>query len=489
MTEPYRIAIAGGGFSGTLVLANLVAQARGPLAIELFEKNDEPARGVAYGTTDTIHLLNVRTSRMGAIAGEPDHFHRWLKSKKGKAQAALIWPGQPIDGEGYAPRALYAAYLSHLWEEALADAKKKNISVTLRRAELRDAQAADHLTLQVEENGEAENVQTDALVLATGNSPPRRFAFEQGLSGNPRYVPDIWQPAGTLFPQAAGELSPESRIIIIGTGLTTVDAILTLQKHGYPGHITAISRHGHLPAVHIHLDSYPSWEWTVNPGSAPETLTGMVREFREELSVAAQQDYDWRSVVDSLRPVTQALWQRLAVDEKRRFMRRLLTLWNVHRHRMAPDIGAQIEALKASGRLSVVAGNITGASEDGDELRIHYRPRGRLHAQTIQADLLLNCTGPNYDIARSDNALLKNLYVRGLITPSPLGMGLEMNGDGSAAGSPAIFPIGPLCIGQLLECTAVPELRDQAAHVAKAVLARAKYSDEKSNSSPIVARA
>ena len=42
---------------------------------------------------------------------------------------------------------------------------------------------------------------------------------------------------------------------------------------------------------------------------------------------------NWRQVIDSLRPITPALWRRLETNERERFMRHLRPFWEVHRHR------------------------------------------------------------------------------------------------------------------------------------------------------------
>lgn len=459
-SELPRVAIAGGGFSGTLILANLVARADAPLEVELFEP-DEPAKGAAYGTAETAHLLNVRADRMGAFDGRPGHFYEWLETGEGKAAAAKH--GYAPSPDSFAPRMVFAAYLKHILDEALVSAKQKNIAVNIHRTLLVDAEiTGGKLSLALQTGG---RLSARALALATGNAPPRRFAFGEKLGG--RYVADTWK-AGDAFPRGVDKLSAHDTVAIIGTGLTAIDAVLTLMTHGFPGKVAAISRHGHLPAAHAPFAPHPAWEWVTHPEKAPKTAREMCRDFRREIARAGE----WRAAVDSLRPVTQTLWQRLSDGEKRKFMRHLFTLWNVHRHRMAPEIAAQLSALEKSGRLEILAGKILDAGPQQDGMSISWRPRGRAEAQTLKAALLLNCTGPDYDIMKSPNALLRNLAARGLIAPDAIGAGIRPP-------APPLFPIGPLCVGERLECTAVPELRSQAASVAAAILDHLKYMDEK----------
>ncbi|MBU6429896.1 MAG: FAD/NAD(P)-binding protein, partial [Cyanobacteria bacterium REEB65] len=76
--RPPTIAIVGGGCSGALVAAQLLRNSTGPLRILLIEQNPPAGLGIAYGTTERRHLLNVVAGNMSAFPAEPDHFVRWV---------------------------------------------------------------------------------------------------------------------------------------------------------------------------------------------------------------------------------------------------------------------------------------------------------------------------------------------------------------------------------------------------------------------------
>ena len=63
-------------------------------------------------------------------------------------------------------------------------------------------------------------------------------------------------------------------------------------------------------------------------------------------------------MVDALRPITPALWQQLPLPEQRRFLQHLTSYWDVHRHRIAPEIDAVIQSLIDGGQLRILAGRI-----------------------------------------------------------------------------------------------------------------------------------
>ncbi|MEJ7618700.1 MAG: FAD/NAD(P)-binding protein [Pyrinomonadaceae bacterium] len=108
------IAIIGGGLSGTLVAAHLLARKlmsdarRRPLRVVLIERAaDQLGRGVAYGTSDRVHLLNVPACNMSAFADEPDHFLRWCDRR-----------GISITRDTFVPRMIYGEYLPDVLQEA-----------------------------------------------------------------------------------------------------------------------------------------------------------------------------------------------------------------------------------------------------------------------------------------------------------------------------------------------------------------------------------
>jgi uncharacterized NAD(P)/FAD-binding protein YdhS len=424
-----RIAIIGGGFSGAMALVNLVNLARMPLDIDWFEPREMPGRGIAYRTKDHNHLLNVQAARMGAFPDRPDDFFQWLKTRDGQKSAAAIYPNT-IKPDSYLPRALYGVYLEGVVKAAREKAISKNITINLH------AKTITALDFQ----------NYDAIVLATGNLPPRDFKFSTA-------IPDGWNYNFSTLPEKSG-------VVIIGTGLTMIDTVITLKHRGYEGAITAISRNGLMPVIHNHAQAYPAWGWVQSPQTAPRSALGLLRGLKAEVRKAQIKGYDWRAVIDSLRPVTQIIWQNLDETEKKKFMRRLSSFWNIHRHRVAPEIADQIAQMQKQNRLKIIAGTLTDINTVQSAYNVVYRARRKRDAQSLKAGLVLNCTGPDYSV--------KSAPLLAGLTPGPLGMGLAINADGSAANTAPgrIYPMGALLVGELLECTAVPELRAQARDIA-----------------------
>jgi len=426
-----RVAIVGGGAGGALQALHL--KRAGIDDLVLIERSRAPGRGVAYSTTRPEHLLNVPARRMSAFADDPEHFVRWFADRAGGT------------AECYAPRMLYGDYLAGL----LAEAGVETVS----------GEAVDLGPEGVRLAG-GRAIPADTVVLAPGNLKP---ATPRGI--DPAALGELWvdDPWAKDFAEGLGA---DDTLLLLGTGLTAVDAALTLDALGFPGRILAVSRRGLAPRAHG-----PREPLAAPREDLPPACTAMLRRVR-----ARSEEIGWRAAVYELRTVTQQLWGSAPEAERRRFLRHLRPWWDVHRHKLAPAVGARIEALQAVGRLTVAAGRLVSVRRDGGEVAVCLRPRGGGEAGTIRVARIVNCTGPEADIARSGEPLLAALLEAGTIAADPLRLGIAVDEecrvlDAQGRASDRLFAIGPVTKGTFWESVAVPDIRTQAARVA-ALIAR-----------------
>ena len=240
----------------------------------------------------------------------------------------------------------------------------------------------------------------------------------------------------------------------------------------HQGKIDAVSRRGLFPLPHQSTKPYPAF---LTPDIAPKTIRGLLQRLRREVQTAAVQGYDWRSVVDSLRPITQQLWQQLPRVEQRRFLRHATPYWDVHRHRIAPEIGKVVQAMLDSGQLTITAGRIQDYQAAPDAVAVTVRQRQTKANRVLQVSRVVKCTGVETDYRQSPQSLIANLRTQGLIRPNEIGLGLDTAADGAvfdAQGnrSTLLYTLGTPRKGNLLETIAVPELREQAQALAATVL-------------------
>ncbi len=436
-----RVAIIGGGFSGTLVAIHLLRGKR-PVHIDLIDPRTA-GRGLAYSTVWDDHLLNVPAVRMSAFGSEPMHFLHWLHAN-GK-------PAAPPDF--FAPRKLFGAYIQDLLQTSVRDAVPRSRF----RQHYAEACAVSHDGLQarlVLSNGE--RVQADKVVMATGNPAP---GLLQGAPAG--YYGSPWV-SGALAGPFDKEHHPQQQILLIGAGLTAVDAFLALEGQGYRGRVHCVSRRGKLPHPHTFYHPLPDPYVAPPHAGARELLRAIRRSVRE----AESRGVDWRAVIDSLRNVTNDIWCAMEPVEQRRVLRHLKTWWDIHRHRMAPAIGARVAAAREHGQLCVHAGRVRRllACEGGIRAEIIQRDGTPL---TLDVDRAISCTGSEEDYRRLTNPLIQCLLGTERIAPNYIGKGLRTNSygvlvDADGVTTDWLLTLGPTRVGGLFETTAVPELRKQA---------------------------
>lgn len=427
------VAIVGGGASGTLQALHLIRAGAGP--VTMIERSRVPGRGVAYSTGRPEHLLNVTARRMSAFPDDPEHFARWYGAQGGR----------PDD---YAPRMLYGDYL----EQLLAEASPAPV---IMHGEAIDISSGGAVKL-----ADGSSVQADTVVLAPGNFTP---ATPRGIDAGTLdrlWVADPW--AGDI----GKGLKQDDTVLLLGTGLTAVDAILTLDALGFTGRILALSRRGLAPRGHAEREAMGAPAEAPPPACVP-LLRGVRRRSAE---------IGWRSAIHELRSVTQGLWAGAPLAERERFLRHLRPWWDVHRHRIAPPVAARVAALEKEGRLQFAAGKLVSAQAEGDRATIRFRRRGTDAVETVSAARIVNCTGPETDIVRSDEPLLKALLAAGRIRPDPTRIGLEVDLDcraldASGRASDRLYAIGPVTRGAFWESVAVPDIGVQAQHVAARICA------------------
>ncbi|GBR08067.1 hydroxyacylglutathione hydrolase [Acetobacter oeni LMG 21952] len=317
----------------------------------------------------------------------------------------------------------------------------------------------------VVELASGEKLRAAQTVLALGHFPPVDVPeVGAGVVEAGAYRRDPWGGAGPL---PAPDLRPDLAVALIGTGLTSIDMLLSLRGSGHRGEITMISRHGLLSRGHAPFEplSAPVLPLTTQP----ETLA-YFKTFRKAL----REGCDWRAATDSLRSVSCALWEKLSFREKYLFRRHLFHYWSVSRHRMAPGIAATIRMELADGRLKVRRGYVQSVMRGRDGAVLTLRTGGG----TACADFgrVINCTGPDTQYRRVVSPLLSGLFDNGLAREGDLGVALALDSDGrvmdaSGVPHPSLYAIGPMRAGALFETTAIPEIRQQASDLAALVAA------------------
>jgi uncharacterized NAD(P)/FAD-binding protein YdhS len=386
-------------------------------------------------------LLNVRAKDTSAYPDDPEHFLEW----------ARLNHNTDASPDDYLPRSVYGQYVASLLQQEIERHPGQIEHVQDEALSL--ARVGDTAEIRLR-SGRA--LFADKVVIAFGNFPPGDPRLPGRTPHSQRYVSNPWTSS------ALGDVAQDNSVLLVGSGLTSVDVAITLRARGFRGIIHILSRRGLLPQTHKATAPWPPF-WD---DQSPRTVRGLLRLIRTQMEAAERAGSGWRAVIDSFRPFTQEIWRRFSFTERRRFLRHVRPYWDVHRHRVAPAIGTRLALQIQDGQIEIHAGRIKTYAEDFDGVDLTYRTRESGQLERLRVDRVINCTGPESDCRKVDDPLLTNLLRQKLARPDSLFLGLDVSPDGglvdaSGVTSDLFYTLGPVRKGSLWETIAVPELRVQ----------------------------
>ncbi|WP_445165964.1 FAD/NAD(P)-binding protein [Mycolicibacterium sp. Dal123E01] len=464
-TRPDHIVVVGGGFSGTMAAVNIARLTERPVRITVVNTLGPVGRGVAYAVRRPEYLLNVAARNMSAFPHEPDHFLDWLRTRSEFEQTPEIELR-----ERFVAREIYGDYLRSIAQHHLqSPGEGAHATSTLVNGEAVDVEPAGVRCRVRLTDGSL--IEADRVVLATGNEPPAPLPGAEQLTDHPAWVANPWQAWEQRLPPYDGT------VVLLGTGLTAVDAIITLRALGWLGCIHAISRHGWFPQSHFRGIEYPEFP----PADVDLSALGLPRLLmlvEEHCARLHSLNANPAIIVDKLRPYTQQIWAAFSREERLAFAKDHAARWNVFRHRIAPELYSQITSSQLTGQLRVHAASITNLAPSGGRIQVDVAD-----GQSVHGDLVINATGPSTRFTATRSVLLQNLLRRGLIAPDTTDLGAVIDTDHTALTdsgerSPWLLLLGPLLRGTYWETIAVPELRVQARRVAETILGSVRAEQE-----------
>ncbi len=404
MRAPERtIVIIGGGFCGTVLAANLLRRPPNqPTRIVLVEQQPEIGRGVAYQPSSGECLLNVPASRMSADSRDPAQFVRFAQRRMGK-----------VGAEDCLPRRFYGEYLQDRLQVSMQTApghvRFERVLGQARRVQ--PVQSTDSFLVEVLGQG---RLRAEDVVLACGDPPPVCPTFASRLEGEPNYCGD---------PYREGALRADAQtLVVMGTGLTAADTILIATTLNPNITIHAISRHGLFPSVQGG-GHFPASEMDILSvlEDAPLSARRILGQRRSLARDVEQRGGDWRDAITLVRYSAPRIWERLPLEERKRFLRHARIHWDIRRHRLAPAVAARLRALREAKQLHVRAERILGIESEGEGLAVRWRPRGTAETALQTVDPVANCIGAYQRLEQCRDALLKDLLASGLAMIDPLG--------------------------------------------------------------------
>jgi uncharacterized NAD(P)/FAD-binding protein YdhS len=428
----HPVIIVGGGAAGVWMAVWL---AHGGLKdIIIVEPRADLGRGLAYSASDARHLLNVTVSKMDShLVPGIEGFGAWLAGRGLEAP------------EGYHPRSHFGDYMEHV----VARLRGRCDLDHRRHKAIELSRKADSFVVGLDDGS---SIRARHVVVAVGNLKPRRLAL--GLP-HARIVEDPWNLTRESIGTARDAL-------VAGTGLTAIDAVISLIAANPDMRITLAANRPFTPPPDIGTDSWPGAD--ALKSAPPSALwREVVRELRRQPDDAA-----WIRVIEGVKGQAQRLWQGWTTAQRASFIRHGLRHWLHHRHRAPPPAHRLMQRLLDSGQATLRQGRVSDIWIAGDRID------AVIGDQRLSADLVVNATGPS--VIPHDDAFLASALVQDLLRPDPLGLGLAVGPTGAALGStgqaiPGLWVLGAWTRGTFFEVVPVPVIRRQAGNLATRILA------------------
>lgn len=438
----------------------------------LVEKSTTLGAGVAYGTTDDGHLLNMRAATMTLDLDRPDDFVTWLGDKLGPKGAET--------GDAYIPRWLFARYLRHRLNEGLEKGARAGLGITVLTGTVTDCDLRDgRVVLQASQPLPP----FDYVVLCPGDLPSTHY---QEFRLHPRYINSPWQEGGL------SALPTTARVGILGAGLTAVDVLISLEAQGHRNEAVCFSRRYPFPTVQPRTYTPHTSRYLTQQRLGQQTdgyrrhlgLAEVVALFRAELeqelgtTIAWEQilrgpqgdpleglradiaraeagAVRWYEVLDTTAGLVPHLWHQMRYEAKTEFLDRYHGLWNHYRHPMPLVNAIRMAAFGASGRLRMVPRIKAVNANTRGGFDVWYQDpwhQGTAQIRSEAVDYLINATGTGLNAWLLDSALIRNMLRRGLLRAHPLG-GIDVDfgtlrvrcEDGQLCDQ--VFFLGPLTRG------------------------------------------
>ncbi|ARW11553.1 FAD/NAD(P)-binding protein [Acetobacter ascendens] len=447
-----HVAIIGGGFSGAALAWHLARNFSSPKRITVFEARPFLGAGLAYGATDPQHRVNVPATRMSIDTQQPDDFINWIKQTNALANDPAAY--RP-DGSVFPARSVFGRYIAG----RLAPLLHIGQVTHLRQQVVSVYKGADDGWIITD--GQGRTISADIVVIATSHPAPQPPKLLQDVylssAHHPVLVTNPWQP------NALDGIGASDRVLIVGTGLSMADAVVTLTARGHTGRITAISRRGQRSRGHAIGDVSPIGQFISPP---LRTVLHLLRRIRHEL--AAHPDLPWQAVFDRIREQAPDIWASLPLAERKRLIRHVRPFWDTHRFRIAPQVEEVLHAREQAGTLEIMAGRLTDVQVERSKFGTIIRHGASVRHEAY--DAIITTTGPAHDAIIHTVPFISQLASTGLVEMDATGLGLHVDAMGHACvgnrHEDTLFVVGPLARGQFGELMGLPEVTRYAEKLA-----------------------
>jgi uncharacterized NAD(P)/FAD-binding protein YdhS len=433
MTQDIKeIAIIGDGFAAAAALIHLLRRGIHCSKIVLIGPG-LLGKGNAYHCISPFFRLNVREDLPSVFSEDPLHFARW-------AEVHIDDPEAQTDAGYFYRRHDFGRYISELVSKELGSDQIDQIYAKVSNL----YKANEYWCLEIDK---LKTIVAQRVIIATGNPPPIWPCAVQNIQtamSPSQLIESPW------VGQDLGNIHTHEEIILLGGGLTALDAINALVGQGHQGLIKVIGPRAVFPPMQAgwKREGQPDWPKNLTPAK-------LVRFIRNYLPSAPTDSVVWQSAWEELRPNINMIWQQFSYFQRRILFKRLGWLWSLYRFRASPQTIKAYRKLEANKQIQFVLGRakrievaqtVTVVLGDGSK---------------VSGDRIFNCTGVGRD------SLLSKLIADQIARPDALGKSIAVASDYRVSKSSGgewddLWMIGPATMGSLGDVIAASSIAKQA---------------------------
>ena len=437
MHDIRKLVIIGDGFAAAVTAIHLL---RKGVAADTFTiiGAGPLGKGNAYGCASPFFRLNVREDLPIVFSEDPLHFARW-------AEVNIDDPEAKTSAGFFYRRADFGRYISELITAEVGFDKIKRIQSKV--CALNQAHGLWKL-----ETVDGDLIDAEKVIIATGNSPPTwpcTIQTEIDKQGPARMIENPWTG------QYLAAIQAEEHIVLVGGGLTALDAIYALAAQGHRGLITIVGPRPLFPPTQAQWtrQNQPSWPEKLSPAK-------LLRFMRQYLPPVATTSTEWQSAWEELRPNLNSIWQKFTPHQRKILFKRLAWIWSLYRFRASPQTIKAYEQLQASQQIQFAIGRAKQITCTEQAITVQLS-----NDTNVQAERIINCTGVGTDL------FLNKLIADAIAIPDSLGTAIAVDANLNVVKPNLqawnnLWMLGPATMGSLGDVIAASAISKQAEQLA-----------------------
>ena len=445
MQDKSKLVIIGDGFAAAVTAIHLLRKGVAADSLSIIGPGTL-GKGNAYGCASPYFRLNVREDLPIVFSEDPLHFARWAEANIDDSEART-------SAGFFYRRADFGRYMHELIAAEVGFDKIQRIQSKV--CALNQAHGLWKL-----DTADGDVIYAENAIIATGNSPPTWPCSTTGIGeqASARMIENPWTG------QYLSSVGAEDRVVLLGGGLTALDAIYALTAQGHRGPITVVGPRPIFPPAQAQWarQKQPNWPDKLSPAK-------LLRFMRQYLPPAPTTSAEWQSTWEELRPNLNTIWQQFTPHQRQIVFKRLGWVWSLYRFRASPQTIKAYEQLKANHQIQFAVGRAKQVECLESVITVQLN-----NGQRIEADRIINCTGVGTDL------FLNTLIADAIAIPDPLGTAIAVDINLNVIKPNLqtwnnLWMLGPATMGSLGDVVAASAISKQAEELAKQIQATTNF--------------